>query len=641
MSDLRSAARRQIQIGYVLVAIAVALAVHAWLGQPRQVALDYSDFKALVQAGRVREVQIGQSSIRGTADLSDAGSLLSPGVLKNLPKTDRKDAAFTSVRVEDTGLADDLQAAHVRYSGAAPSNWLVTLISWIAPALIFVAIWTFFLGRMGGRGTGDLIGVGKSKAKVYVQKNIGAKFSDVEGIDEAKAELMEIVEFLRTPERYTRLGGRIPKGVLIVGAPGTGKTLLAKAVAGEAGVPFLSISGSEFVEMFVGVGAARVRDLFNQAEQLAPCIIFIDELDALGKVRSVSGYGGHEEREQTLNQLLVELDGFETNKGVIIMAATNRPEILDPALLRPGRFDRHIALDRPDIKGRERILRSHAKRVTLGPDVNLQALAAKTPGFAGADLANIVNEAALHAARENKQEVEMDDFEAAIDRAVAGLEKKNRVMNAKEKETVAYHEAGHTLIAELRATTDKVSKVSIIPRGISALGFTQQLPTEDRYLMKQGELLDRLDVLLGGRVAEQLIFGELSTGAQNDLQRATDLVRHMVTQYGMSEALGAAVLDVRPAGYASEMAIPSLREYSEDTARRIDAEVQRLLQESAARVHTTLAAKRTELEALAQMLLRQETVEREGLLGILENRQRSPDDGLGQRDSVRNLSDAA
>lgn len=635
------AARRPFPIGYVFAALALALAIHAWLGRPPQVALGYSDFKALVTAGRVRDVQIGQSLIRGIADLSDAGSLLPPAVLKTLPQSDLNDTPFTAVRVEDAGLAGDLQAAHVRYSGEAQNDWLVMLISWLGPALVLVAIWTFVLGRMGGRGAGDLVGIGKSKAKMYVEKNIGAKFADVEGIDEAKAELMEIVEFLRTPERYTGLGGRIPKGVLIVGAPGTGKTLLAKAVAGEAGVPFLSISGSEFVEMFVGVGAARVRDLFDQAEKLAPCIIFIDELDALGKVRSVSGYGGHEEREQTLNQLLVELDGFETNKGVIIMAATNRPEILDPALLRPGRFDRHIALDRPDIKGRERILRLHAKRVTLGPDVDLAAIAAKTPGFAGADLANIVNEAALHAARGNKKVVGMDDFEAAIDRAVAGLENKNRVMNAKEKETVAYHEAGHTLIAELRPTTDKVTKVSIIPRGIAALGFTQQLPTEDRYLMKQGELLDRLDVLLGGRVAERLVFSEISTGAQNDLQRATDLVRHMVTQYGMSDALGAAVLEVRPAGYTGDIGLPSLREYSEDTARRIDAEVQRLLEESEARVHTTLSAKRKELEALAQMLLRQETVERAGLIGILEGQQRSPEEGLAMHNSATNLSDAA
>lgn len=528
---------------------------------------------------------------------------------------------FSTSRVEDDKLVEDLERANVHYAGATGRTWLTTLLSWVAPAAVFALIWLFMLGRFGGRGAGDVIGIGKSNAKVFVQKNIGVKFSDVEGIDEAKAELMEVVEFLRKPDRYTRLGGHIPKGILIVGAPGTGKTLLAKAVAGEANVPFLLISGSEFVEMFVGVGAARVRDLFHQAEELAPCIIFIDELDALGRARGVGGSGSHEEREQTLNQLLVEMDGFQSSKGVIIMAATNRPEILDPALLRPGRFDRHVAIDRPDVRGRERILQLHAKRLTLAADVDLSAVAAKTAGFAGADLANIVNEAALHAARENKAAVTMVDFDAAIDRAVVGMEKKNRVMNPKEKETVAYHEAGHALIAELRATTDKVARVSIIPRGIGALGFTQQLPTEDRYLMKRSELLDRLDVLLGGRSAEKLVYGEVSTGAQDDLQRATDLVRHMVTQYGMSDVLGAAVLDVRTGpAYLGELASLSRREFSEETSRKIDVEIQRLLAEAEARVRATLTERRQELDALASMLLRRETVEREVLVRLLAAR---------------------
>jgi cell division protease FtsH len=429
---------------------------------------------------------------------------------------------------------------------------------------------------------------------------------------------MEVVDFLKNPDRYRRLGGQIPKGVLIVGAPGTGKTLLAKAVAGEAKVPFLSPSGSEFVEMFVGVGAARVRDLFAQAEKLAPCIIFIDELDALGKARGVSGPTGNEEREQTLNQLLVQMDGFDMRSGILIMAATNRPEILDPALLRPGRFDRHVAIDPPDIKGREKILRLHAKRLTVGPDVDLAAVAAKTAGYVGADLANIVNEAALRAARTNKASVEMNDFDEAIDRVVAGLEKKNRVMNATEKDTVAHHEAGHALVAESRPTADKVTKISIIPRGIGALGFTRQLPTEDRYLLKYGELLDRLDVLLGGRVAEQLVYGEVSTGAQNDLQRATDLARHMVTQYGMSALLGPATLTNTGAQVLlSEMPAAMRGEYSERTAQSIDEEVRRLFGEAEQRVRTTLTDRRAELDALANALLQHETIERGALLELL------------------------
>ena len=391
--------------------------------------------------------------------------------------------------------------------------------------------------------------IGKSKAKVYVEHETGVTFDDVAGIDEARGELMEVVDFLKNPDRYRRLGGKIPKGVLIVGAPGTGKTLLAKAVAGEAGVPFFSLSGSDFVEMFVGVGAARVRDLFAQAQEKAPSIIFIDELDALGKARGISPIvGGHDEREQTLNQLLAELDGFDTQKGVIILAATNRPEILDPALLRPGRFDRQVVLDRPDLKGREKILSVHVRDVTLAPDLDLSVVAARTPGFVGADLANLVNEAALHAAREGKDAVDMADFDEATDRVVGGIERKSRVINPKEKEIVAYHEAGHALVAESREHADRVAKISVIPRGVAALGYTQQQPTEDRYLMTRAELLDRLDVLLGGRVAEELVFGDISTGAQDDLQRATDMARHMVARYGMSEALGLATFERAPPG---------------------------------------------------------------------------------------------
>ncbi|MGH8328050.1 MAG: ATP-dependent zinc metalloprotease FtsH, partial [Steroidobacteraceae bacterium] len=511
------------------------------------------------------------------------------------------------------------------FSGHIENRWLSTLISLVAPAVIFVAVWIFLMNRMGTGKLGGLMDIGKSNAKVFVQKETGVTFADVAGIDEAKEELMEVVDFLRNPERYRRLGGRIPKGVLLVGAPGTGKTLLAKAVAGEAKVAFLSISGSEFVEMFVGVGAARVRDLFQQAGKLAPCIIFIDELDALGKARSVGGLPGNDEREQTLNQLLVQMDGFDTAGGVIIMAATNRPEVLDPALLRPGRFDRHVPIDRPDIRGREQILRVHAKRLTLAEDVDLAAVAAKTAGLAGADLANIVNEAALHAARRDKPQVQMRDFDEAIDRAIGGVEKKSRVMSEKERETVAYHEAGHALVAESRATADKVAKITIIPRGIGALGYTQQQPTEDRYLLKHGELLDRLDVLLGGRGAEQLIFGELSTGAQNDLQRATDLARQMIMRYGMSETLGPGVFEDAPrAPYLSDVAGPRHGDFSEQTARTIDTEVRQLLLASQERVARTLAKRRTDLDAVAKALLRQETLERKELMEILRASSAAP-----------------
>ncbi len=610
--------RQHFSIWYFVIAMVVMLALQSILFAQHVETLAYSDFQALLHAGKVKEVLVRDDTLSGIVDLRGAESLLSPQAAKSLPKDHLTDHEFITARVPDPSLVSELQAAHVRFSGQVENRWLSTLLGWIAPAVIFFVVWGVLMRRMGTGQLGGLMDVGKSKAKVFVQKETGVRFADVAGIDEAKDELMEVVDFLKSPERYRRLGGQIPKGVLIVGAPGTGKTLLAKAVAGEAGVSFLSISGSEFVEMFVGVGAARVRDLFQQAEKLAPCIIFIDELDALGKARGIGTLAGNDEREQTLNQLLVQMDGFDTKSGVIIMAATNRPEILDPALLRPGRFDRQVALDRPDIRGREQILRVHAKRLSLGPDVDLAAVAAKTAGLAGADLANIVNEAALHAARGNKATVEMSDFDQAIDRAVAGLEKKSRVMTPKERETVAYHEAGHALVAESRATADKVAKISIIPRGIGALGYTQQQPTEDRYLLKHGELLDRMDVLLGGRGAELLVFRELSTGAQNDLQRATDLARQMVTRYGMSETLGPATFaSVRPALYLPEAATPGRGEYSERTAEVIDEEVRKLLATAQDRVRETLSARRQELEKVAQELLRHEVVERATLLGLL------------------------
>jgi cell division protease FtsH len=627
--------KRQLTLWYYIGVLVLLLAVQTYFTSREHVGtLAYSELKTLVQAGKVSDATIGSEMIEATVDVRGIDALLPAETIADLEKQNVIEPAaarrgeaesgqpiehrIAARRVDDPELTALLDAAKVRYTAASENRWLSTLLSWVLPAVIFVALWSFVLRRgMGGR-MGSMMEIGQSKAKVYVQSQTGVRFADVAGIDEAKEELMEVVEFLRNPERYRRLGGKIPKGVLIVGAPGTGKTLLAKAVAGEAGVAFLSISGSEFVEMFVGVGAARVRDLFAQAEKRAPCIIFIDELDALGKARGFSGLAGHDEREQTLNQLLVQMDGFDTKNGVIIMAATNRPEILDPALLRPGRFDRHVAIDRPDVKGREAILRVHAMSVSLAPDVDLAVVAAKTPGFAGADLANIVNEAALRAARQNKAAVEMQDFDAAIDRVIAGLEKRNRVMNPTEKETVAYHEAGHALVAESRPHADRVSKISIIPRGIAGLGYTQQLPTEDRYLLKRSELLDRLDVLLGGRVAEEIVYGDVSTGAQNDLQRATDMARHMITQYGMSAQLGHVTFDApRQPQYLNVPDASPRAAYSERTAELIDQEVGELIADAHARVLATLTEKRATLDALARLLLDHEVVERPMLEELL------------------------
>ena len=524
-------------------------------------------------------------------------------------------AAFTTVRVNDPDLVKELNERKVNYSGRYENKFLTGLLSWVIPLGIFFLIWRMAMKKMGA-GMG-VMSFSKSKAKIFAESETKVTFEDAAGIDEAKEELREVVEFLRSPEKSRKLGGRIPKGVLLVGPPGTGKTLLARAVAGEAKAPFFSISGSEFVEMFVGVGAARVRDLFSQAATQAPCIIFIDELDALGKARGMNVMGGHDEREQTLNQLLVEMDGFETNKGVIIMAATNRPEILDPALLRPGRFDRQVLVDRPDINGREAILKIHAKNVVLGPRVDLRQIAGRTPGFVGADLANIINEAALLAARNDKETVESTDFDEAIDRVVAGLQKKNRVMNALEKEIVAFHESGHAIVAESVEHADPVHKISIIPRGIAALGYTQQQPTEDRYLMTRSELTDRLAVLLGGRVAEELVFDEISTGAQNDLQRATDIARSMVTEYGMSDVLGLVSYERQRQPTFLPDNFSSGKNYSEAKASQIDEEVARFLEESHRRVRKILSERRTVLDDLARLLSEKESVGGEELRRML------------------------
>jgi cell division protease FtsH len=496
------------------------------------------------------------------------------------------------------------------------NRWLPDLLSWIVPLVLFIGIWGFFFRRMGG-AEGGVMSFARSRAKIYADDEVKVRFTDVAGVDEARDELKEIVEFLKNPKKYTNLGGRIPKGVLLVGPPGTGKTLLARAVAGEAHVPFFSLSGSEFVEMFVGVGAARIRDLFQQAEAKAPCIVFIDELDALGKVRVQSPIGSHEEREQTLNQLLAEMDGFDSRKGVIIMGATNRPEVLDPALLRPGRFDRQVLVDKPDVKGREDILRIHSKSVKMAPNVDLKVIAARTAGFAGADLANLVNEAALLAARNDKTAVDMKDFESAIDRLIAGLEKK-RVMSTKEREIVAYHESGHAIVATVLPNLDPVHKISIVQRGFGALGYTMQLPMEDRYLMQRSDLESQLAVLLGGRTAEEIALHEISTGAHNDLQRATDIARAMVTEFGMSDALGAINYDGNKRAKFLDIPMPQERGlYAEHTAETIDAEIKRILTSAHDTATRILSEQRDKLETITRRLLDVEVMEGDELRELL------------------------
>jgi cell division protease FtsH len=593
--------------------------LQAILSRPHTETLAYSEFKTLLAAGKVSDVLVEPQTITGRLTLDSIGGMLPASRVAQLRKSGGSPHPFVSNRVDDPALVADLRAAKVRFAGKAGNPWMSVLLSWVLPTLLFFWIFRAMGQKTGGGMHSGLMAIGKSKAKVYMERTTGVTFDDVAGIDEARAELMEIVDFLRAPERYRRLGGKIPKGVLLVGAPGTGKTLLAKALAGEAKVPFFSLTGADFVEMFVGVGAARVRDLFQQAEANAPSIIFIDELDALGKARSaVSVVTGNDEREQTLNQLLSEMDGFDSSKGVMILAATNRPEILDPALLRPGRFDRKVVIDRPDVRGREQILRVHTRGVTLDTAVDLGAIAARTVGFVGADLANLVNEAALLAARAGKEAVDANDFDEAIDRVVAGLERKSRVMNPKEKEIVAHHEAGHALTAELRPKADRVAKISIIPRGVAALGYTQQQPTEDRYLLTRGELLDRLDVMLGGRVAEELLCGDVSTGAQDDLQRATDLARDMVTRYGMSDALGLATYEPPRQALFLDVGHAGEKEYSEDTARKVDTEVRSVLAAAHERVRATLEQHEPALSALARLLIEKEVIDRVMLASVLE-----------------------
>jgi cell division protease FtsH len=581
-----------------VLALMVVASVFSTILRQRE-TIQYSQFKQLLAENRVDDLLITTDTIRG-----------------KYQKPDKTLETFTTVRVEDPKLVDLLEAKGVRYEAAVDNRWIAEVLSWVLPILLLLGLWMFFFRRIGGT-EGGIMSFGRSKAKIFHDDAVKVSFSDVAGVDEAAMELREVVEFLKNPRKYTIIGGRIPKGVLLVGPPGTGKTLLARAVAGEAKVPFFSLSGSDFVEMFVGVGAARVRDLFKQAEGKAPCIVFIDELDALGKVRMQSPMGGHEEREQTLNQLLSEMDGFDARKGVIVMAATNRPEVLDPALMRAGRFDRQVLVDKPDVKGREAILRIHVRAVKLAEDVNLAIIAARTAGFAGADLSNLVNEAALLAARRDKDKVDRSDFDEAIDRVIAGLEKK-RAMNPRVRRVVAYHEAGHAIVATVLPGLDPVHKVSIVSRGLGALGYTMQLPTEDRYLITKTELEHQLAVLLAGRIAELLVFAETSTGAQNDLLRATDIARAMVMEFGMSETIGPVNHEGRRRNtFIDAPTVPERGAYGEETAGLIDAEVKRfvVMGESAAR--RVLEERRESLDQLAERLLEKEVVEGEELRVML------------------------
>jgi len=592
--------QHRINFAYFILAVFAVLWLQSlWVQSQRIERLSYSEFQQQLKAGKVKEVVVYENRIEGTFNQPDASG----------------HTRFVTIRV-NPDLAKDLEGYNVKFGGGVEQTFLRDILSWTIPALIFVGIWMFIVRRFAqsqGMGGGFLT-IGKSKAKVYMEKDTKVTFDDVAGVDEAKEELKEIIAFLKDPRGYGRLGARIPKGVLLIGPPGTGKTLLARAVAGEAGVPFFSINGSEFVEMFVGVGAARVRDLFEQARQKAPAIVFIDELDALGRARGAFPLGGHDEKEQTLNQLLSEMDGFDSSSGLVLLAATNRPEILDPALLRAGRFDRQVLVDRPDRKGRVEILKTHIRKVRVAPEVDLEKIAALTVGFSGADLANVINEAALLATRRGGQAVTPDDFTRAIERIIAGLEKKNRVLNAREREVIAHHEMGHALVAMSLPGVDPVHKISIIPRGIGALGYTIQRPTEDRYLMTRDELENKMAVLLGGRAAERIVFGHLSTGAADDLAKVTQIARSMVMRYGMVETLGHVTYEAeRPTILGTPGEIPHGREFSEETAREIDTAVRQIVKEAFERATAALTSHRSVLERGAQALLEKETLVEEDL----------------------------
>ncbi len=586
--------QRTFNIWYVLIALfAVVMLRDAWVGMGQVETIPYSEFQHHLKAGDLEGITISNNLIQGK--------------LKK-PTADGRTRIVTT-RV-DPALAKELSQYDVEFTGVVENTFFRDLLGWVVPALVFFGIWMFLAKRvMGGQGgMGGMMSIGKSKAKIYVETDTRTGFADVAGVEEAKEELREVVGFLKSPQQHGRLGARLPKGVLLVGPPGTGKTLLARAVAGEAGVPFFSISGSEFVEMFVGVGAARVRDLFEQARKKAPAIIFIDELDALGRARGTFGVGGHDEKEQTLNQLLAELDGFDPSTGLVLLAATNRPEVLDPALLRAGRFDRQVLVDRPDKKGRIQILEVHVRKVLLAPDVELERVAALTPGFSGADLANLVNEAALVATRRGRDAVTLQDFTVAVERIVAGLEKKSRILNPLERRTVAYHEMGHALVAMALPGVDPVHKVSIIPRGIGALGYTIQRPTEDRFLMTREELENKMAVLLGGRAAEKLVFERVSTGAADDLAKVSDIARSMVTRYGMHERLPNLSLEQEAAPLLQVPGYSSARNYSEHTAQAIDEAVKEIVAGVFERALELLERNRDTLERAAELLLERETL---------------------------------
>ncbi len=583
--------RAQFNVAYLIFALVAIMLVQQWWTQAQQIeVVPYSEFESLLEQKRIIEVTVGERQITGKLRSPENGKSI---VVANLV---------------EPGLAERLEKYDVPFTRRFESTFLCDLLSWVVPALVFFGIWFFLMRRMAGQqGLGGFMNIGKSRAKVYVEKSTGVTFDDVAGVDEAKAELQEVVQFLKNPEHYGRLGARIPKGVLLVGPPGTGKTLLARAVAGEAGVSFFSISGSEFVEMFVGVGAARVRDLFEQARQKAPAIIFIDELDALGRARGSGIMGGHDEKEQTLNQLLSELDGFDPSGGLVLLAATNRPEILDPALLRAGRFDRQVLVDRPDKVGRIQILNVHMKKIRVARELEIEQVAALTPGFSGADLANLVNEAALMATRRGAEQVALEDFTLAVERIVAGLEKKNRVLNVEERRVVAHHEMGHALVAMALPGSDPVHKISIIPRGIGALGYTIQRPTEDRFLMTRAELENKMAVLLGGRAAEQVVFGHLSTGAADDLVKVTGIARSMVMRYGMVPSLGNVAYGEERTPF---LGVPNVnpREFSEETAREIDIAVREFVKSAYDRALAILTRERETLERGAKWLLEKETL---------------------------------
>jgi cell division protease FtsH len=586
--------KTQFNVGYLLFALFAVVLVQQWWQRAQTIeVVPYSEFEQLLAQGKIAEVTVSDQRITGKL------------------KTPENGKSIAVANLVPPEIAERLDKYKVKYTRVQENTFLRDLASWVVPALVFFGIWFLLVRRMSnqaGGGLGGFMAIGKSRAKIYVENKTGVTFRDVAGVEEAKSELQEVVEFLKDPKKYGRLGARVPKGVLLVGPPGTGKTLLARAVAGEAGVAFFSISGAEFVEMFVGVGAARVRDLFEQARQKAPAIIFIDELDALGRARGAGGIGGHDEREQTLNQLLVELDGFDPSTGLVLLAATNRPEILDPALLRAGRFDRVVLVDRPDKKGRLQILEVHARKVKLAPDAGLEKIAAMTPGFSGADLANLVNEAALLATRRGADAVSAADFSEAIERMIAGLEKRNRVLNEQERRVVAHHELGHALVAMALPGTDPVHKISIIPRGVAALGYTLQRPTEDRFLMTREELENKMAVLLGGRAAEEVIFEHLSTGAANDLAKVTEIARSMVMRYGMVKALGHVTYAEEPGLYLSSQGFQKQREFSEETAREIDVAVRQIVDGTYQKALAILRRERAALERWALKLLEKETL---------------------------------